>query len=56
MANAAPEWQARNLERKQAFGGGLTTRGVCWAAFGLDQPCKDNSRRKALLPIYLKSI
>ncbi len=27
--NAAPEWQARNLQRQPEFGGGLTTRGVC---------------------------
>jgi len=32
MANAAPEWQARNVERKTKTGGGLSTRGACWAA------------------------
>ena len=28
--NAAPEWQARTLERMQGIGGGLSTRGVCY--------------------------
>jgi hypothetical protein len=28
-SNAAPEWQARTLERKQEIGGGLSTRGAC---------------------------
>ena len=30
--NAAPEWQARTLERKQVDAGGLSTRGACYAA------------------------
>jgi hypothetical protein len=28
-SNAAPEWQARTLERKQRIDGGLSTRGAC---------------------------
>jgi hypothetical protein len=31
--NAAPEWQARTLERKQEIGGGLSTRGACYPFF-----------------------
>jgi len=26
--NAAPEWQARTLKRKEGIGGGLSTRGA----------------------------
>jgi hypothetical protein len=29
--NAAPEWQARNLQREPGSGGGLYTRGDCYA-------------------------
>ena len=29
LPNAAPEWQARTLERKQGIGGGLSTQGAC---------------------------
>ena len=29
-ANAAPEWQAGTLERKQGIGGGLSTPGACY--------------------------
>jgi hypothetical protein len=28
--NAAPEWQARTLKRKEGIGGGLSTRGAGW--------------------------
>ena len=28
--NAAAEWQASKLDRKQTMGGGLSTRGACW--------------------------
>ena len=28
-SNAAPEWQARSVERKQGASGGMTTRGAC---------------------------
>ena len=37
MANAAPEWQAGTIERKQGVGGSLTTRGVCSASIDLLQ-------------------
>jgi hypothetical protein len=30
VANAAPEWQARTLERKQEIGGGLSTPRACY--------------------------
>jgi hypothetical protein len=29
-ANAAPEWQARTLHRKQRIDGGLSTLGACY--------------------------
>ena len=34
-SNAAPEWQARALDRRLNIGGGLSTRGACWKAPGL---------------------
>ncbi len=32
LLSTAPEWQARNVERKTKTGSGLSTRGACWAA------------------------
>jgi hypothetical protein len=31
LSNAAPEWQARILNRQMEIGGGLSTRGACSA-------------------------
>jgi hypothetical protein len=35
VSNAAPEWQARSVERKQMLGGSLSTRGAGWPALSL---------------------